>query len=210
MKNETVRLERDLAHTIRRLYERGLVSGVGGNASVRLPSGNQILITPSKYFKGGVAEGDLVRVSLQGKVISKGKPSSELATHLEAYRLRKDVKAVVHGHPPTAVALITAGVSIPVMTPEHAVMVRRLEVVGFAAPGEAGAKAVRSALKSCDVVGILNHGFFSLGNDLHEAASRLEVLEESAKIYLAGQQVGGVSGLGREALREIRERYVHE
>ena len=210
MKEETARLERDLAHTIRRLYERGLVSGVGGNASVLLPSGKQILITPSKYFKGGVAEGDLVRVNLQGKVVSKGNPSSELATHLEAYRLRKDVKAVVHGHPPTAVALITAGVSIPVMTPEHAVMVRRLRVVDFAPPGEAGAKAVRTALKLCDVVGIRNHGFFSLGSDLHEAASRLEVLEESAKIFLAGQQVGGVSGLKRKVLREIREGYMHE
>jgi len=210
MKRETWRIETDLAHTIRRLYERGLVSGVGGNASVLLPSGRHILITPSKYFKGGVAEGDLIRVSVQGKVIGKGKPSSELATHLEVYRMRKDVKAVVHGHPPTAVALITAGVSIPVMTPEHAVMVRRLSVVGFAPPGDAGAKAVRGALKLCDVVGIRNHGFFSLGSDLHEAASRLEVLEESAKIYLAGRQVGGVSGLGRKALREIREGYAHE
>jgi len=210
MKEETTRLERDLAHTIRRLYERGLVSGVGGNASVLVSSGKQILITPSKYFKGGVAEGDLVRVNLQGKVVGKGNPSSELATHLEAYKLRKDVKAVVHGHPPTAVALITAGVSIPVMTPEHAVMVRRLKVVDFAPPGEAGAKAVRTALKLCDVVGIRNHGFFSLGSDLHEAASRLEVLEESAKIFLAGQQVGGVSGLKRKVLREIREGYMHE
>jgi len=210
MKEETARLENDLAHTIRRLYERGLVSGVGGNASVLLPSGKEILITPSKYFKGGVAEGDLVRVNLQGRVVSGGNPSSELATHLEAYRMRKDVEAVVHGHPPTAVALITAGVPIPVMTPEHAVMVRRLKVVDFAPPGEEGAKAVRGALKLCDVVGIRNHGFFSLGGDLHEAASRLEVLEESAKIYLAGQQVGGVSGLGKEALRKIREGYVHE
>jgi len=210
MKQETRKIETDLAHTIRRLYERGLVSGVGGNASVLLPPGRQILITPSKYFKGGVAEGDLVRVSIQGKVFGKGKPSSELATHLEVYRLRKDVKAVVHGHPPTAVALITAGVSIPVMTPEHAVMVQRLSVVDFAPPGEAGAKAVMGALKLCDVVGIRNHGFFSLGSDLHEAASRLEVLEESAKIYLAGQQVGGVSGLGREALGEIRKGYAHE
>ena len=77
-------LERDLAHTIRRLYERGLVSGVGGNASVLLPSKRQILITPAGYFKGGVAEGDLVRVSLEGNVVGKGKPSSELPTHLAA------------------------------------------------------------------------------------------------------------------------------
>src|SRR5580658_4119567 len=166
------RLESDLARTIRRLYERGLVSGVGGNASVILPSKREILITPTGYFKGGVAEGDLLRVSLEGKkekrknVLGKGKPSSELPTHLAAYRVRKDVGAVVHGHPPTAVALITAGVTVPSMTPEHAVMIRRLEVVGFAIPGEAGARAVEDSLKRCDVVGIVNHGFFSLGPDL--------------------------------------------
>jgi L-fuculose-phosphate aldolase len=201
------RLEGDLARSIRRLYERGLVSGVGGNASILLPSKNQILITPAGYFKGGVAEGDLVRVGFDGEVIGKGKPSSELATHLAAYRIRRDVAAVVHGHPPAAVALITAGVTIPIMTPEHAVMVKRLEVVGFAIPGEAGASAVEGALKRCDVVGIRNHGFFSLGKDLHEAVSRLEVLEESAKIYLAGRQVGGVSGLRKEDVKGIRKAY---
>ena len=204
------RLGRDLARTIRRLYERGLVSGVGGNASTLLPSGRQILITPAGYFKGGVAEGNLVRVSLGGKVVGKGRPSSELPTHLAAYRLREDVRAVVHGHPPAAVALLTAGVAMPTMTPEHAVMVRRLEVVGFAAPGEAGARAVAEALRRCDVVGIRNHGFFSLGGDLHEAASRLEVLEESAKIYLVGQQVGGISGLREEDLKKVREAYNRE
>jgi L-fuculose-phosphate aldolase len=204
------RLERDLARTIRRLYERGLVSGVGGNASVLLPSRRQMLITPAGYFKGGVAEGDLVRVSLEGKVVGKGRPSSELPTHLAAYRVRKDVEAVVHGHPPTAVGLVTAGVTLPTMTPEHAVMVRRLEVVGFAVPGEEGARAVEESLKRCDVVGIMNHGFFSLGADLHEAASRVEVLEESAKIYLAGMQAGGVSGLREEDLEKVRGAYGRE
>ena len=205
--DKLLRLERDLAHTIRRLYERRLVSGVGGNASVLLPSGKQLLITPAGYFKGGIAEGDLVRVSLDGKVLGKGRPSSELATHLTAYQVRKDVKAVVHGHPPTAVALVTAGMTIPTMTPEHAVMIERLEVVAFAVPGEAGASAVKESLKRCDVVGIRNHGFFSLGEDLHEAASRLEVLEESAKIYLAGVQVGGVAGLQEEDLERVRAAY---
>jgi len=203
------KLEKDLAHTIRRLYERGLVSGVGGNASVLLQSERQILITPAGYFKGGVAEGDLVRVSLRGEVIGRGRPSSELATHLEAYRQREDVKAVVHGHPPAAVALVTAGVKIPIMTPEHAALVEGLEVVGFALPGEPGARAVRESLRICDVVGIKNHGFFSLGSDLHVAASRLEVIEESAKIYLAGLQVGGISGIRKADAKKIRESYGH-
>jgi L-fuculose-phosphate aldolase len=200
-------IERDLAHTIRRLYERGLVSGVGGNASVLLKSRKQVLITPAGYFKGGVAEGDLVRVSLQGEVFGKGRPSSELATHLEAYRLRRDVRAVVHGHPPTAVALATAGVEIPTMTPEHAALIGNLQVVEFALPGEDGARAVRDVLKQCDVVGIKNHGFFSLGGDLHEAASRLEVIEESAKIYLAGLQVGGIPGISKKDAKKIKQSY---
>jgi L-fuculose-phosphate aldolase len=200
-------LKEELAHTIRRLYERGLVSGVGGNASALLPSGKGLLITPAGYFKGGVARGDIARVDLKGKVIGKGSPSSELATHLAAYRIRSDVRAVVHAHPPSAVGVITSGLSIPVMTPEHAVMVRNMEVVGFAVPGEEGARAVADSLRRCDVVGIRNHGFFSLGKDLHEAASRLEVLEESAKIYLAGKHVGDISALKGEELEKIRETY---
>ena len=199
----------ELARTIRRLYGRGLVSGVGGNASVRLATG-EVLITPAGYFKGGVAEGDIVRVTPQGRVIGKGKPSSELATHLAAYRIREDVKAVVHGHPPVAVALITARQTIPAMTPEHAATIKSLEVVGFATPGAAGAKAVGDSLRRCDLVGIRNHGFFSLGKDLHEAASRLEVLEESARIYIAGRQVGGAMGLRDEEVREIRKAYGRE
>ncbi len=183
---------------------------MGGNASVLLPSRKQVLITPAGYFKGGVAEGDLVRVTIDGRVVGKGKPSSELPTHLAAYRVRKDVKAVVHGHPPTAVALITARTAIPAMTPEHAVMIKKLEVVDFAAPGKAGARAVEESLERCDVIGIRNHGFFSLGRDLHEAASRLEVLEESAKVFLAGQQAGGVSGLRQEDLDKVRRAYARE
>jgi L-fuculose-phosphate aldolase len=208
--DELERLERDLARTIRRLYERGLVSGVGGNASVLVPPKKLVLITPAGYFKGGVAEGGLVKVGLNGGVIGRGKPSSELPTHHAAYRARRDVRAVVHGHPPTAVALITSGVQIPTMTPEYAVMIRRLEVVDFAPPGEAGAKAITKQLGRCDMVGIRNHGFFSLGKDLNEAASKLEVLEESAKICLAGRMVGGASGLDDEEVEDIRKAYPHE
>ena len=93
------------------------------------------------------------------------------------------------------------------MTPEHVVLLRSIEVVDFAPPGEAGVRIVSDSLKRCDLVGIKNHGFFSLGRDLHEAASRLEVIEESAKIYVTARQFGNVHELGQEDLRRIRRGY---
>jgi len=75
---------------------------------------------------------------------------------------------------------------------------------------EAGASAEKEQLKTCDVVGIKNHGYFSLGRDLHEAASRLEVLEESARIFLAGREVGRVSGLREEDAKRVRKAYLRE
>jgi len=200
-------LERDLAHTIRRLYDRGLVSGVGGNASIILPDRNVILITPSGFFKGGVAEGDIVKVSIDGEIKGTGLPSTELATHLTVYRVREDVNAVVHAHPPTAVGLVTVGIQIPIMTPEQAVLIRKTDVVDFVAPGQEGARAIRRSLEHCDLVGIKNHGFFSLGPDLHTAASRLEVIEESAKIFEIALRFGKAEGLNVNDISKIRKQH---
>ena len=85
----------------RRLWTRGLVGGSEGNVSVRL--GALVLATPSGACKGFLAPGDLVVTDLGGQPLSgQGRPSSELRMHLRIYRLRDDVRAVVHAHPPTA------------------------------------------------------------------------------------------------------------
>jgi len=203
--------EEMLAHTIRRLYNRGLVSGVGGNASVILPNRKEIIITPSGYFKGGVEKGDVLRVSIEGKVLQKGRPSSDLPTHLAVYRARHDVDAVVHGHPPIAVAMITSGIDIPAMTPEHSVLIKSIRVIDFAPPGAECAKAISEVLdEETDVIGVKNHGFFALGKDLHDAASKIEVLEETAKIYAAMRQFGRISYLSNNEIERIRKVYEKE
>ncbi|MEM0117851.1 MAG: class II aldolase/adducin family protein [Conexivisphaerales archaeon] len=197
-----------LAHTIRRLYNRGLVSGVGGNASLILPGRKEIIITPSGYFKGGVEKGDVLRVSIDGKLLQKGIPSSDLPTHLVVYRMREDVNAIVHGHPAKAVAMITSDIEIPAMTPEHAVLIKAIKVIDFAAPGRECAEAVQKVLdRETDVIGVKNHGFFAFGKDLHDAASKIEVLEETARIYSSMRQFGRVSPLSKEEVERIRRVY---
>src|SRR5688500_4122438 len=82
-------------------YERHLTSSNDGNISVRADD-NRILITPSGISKGRMHESDLLVLDLDGKVLSAKEnrlPSSEMLMHLEAYKQRSDVRAVLHAHP---------------------------------------------------------------------------------------------------------------
>ena len=105
-------LRQEIVKIGRLLYDRGLIVAGDGNISARL--GEDLLITtPAGACKGMLDADDMVVVDLEGRV--RGgvrRPSSELQMHLAVYRNRADVRAVVHAHPPTAVACTLAGVTM--------------------------------------------------------------------------------------------------
>ena len=87
-----------------RLWQRGYVAANDGNMSVRLEV-DRVLTTPTGVSKGFMTSKMLIVTDMQGKVVQgEGKPSSELKMHLEVYRQRGDINAVVHAHPPVATA----------------------------------------------------------------------------------------------------------
>src|SRR5258705_7034578 len=106
-------IEETLRHTIvsvgRLLYERGLIVAGDGNISARLSDG-LIVTTPSGACKGMLAPEDMVIVDMEGRPRGERRPSTELQLHLSVYQHRPDVRAIVHAHPPTAVACTLAGV----------------------------------------------------------------------------------------------------
>ena len=69
----------------RRSYERAYVAANDGNISCRI-SADTILITPSGVSKGYMTDDMMVKVSLDGRVLTEGKPSSEMKMHLRIYR----------------------------------------------------------------------------------------------------------------------------
>ena len=105
-------LRADIVEVCRRMHARGYVSAMDGNVSARM-GGGRLLATPAGKAKGFLAPEDLVVVDLQGQPVrSGGRPSSEIKLHVAAYRARPDVSAVVHAHPPAAVAHSIAGISL--------------------------------------------------------------------------------------------------
>jgi len=199
-----------LADVMKKLYSRGLISVYGGNASMVLSDDNALLITPSGFNKENLREEDLVKVDFaSGKVLGEGKPSSELRTHLAIYGANKEAKAVVHAHPPTLVGLCTSGFDFGIYTPEQALLVGKPMVINFCM-GEELAESMSALAGTCHAVVVKNHGVFAWGQSLTEAYARIEILEEAAKMVVAGNVIMGglaVSSLSDEQVLDILKNY---
>jgi len=97
----------------RTLHERGLVAAMDGNLSVRLKD-EQILVTPTCVSKGNMRSADMVVVDMEGQRVSgRRNVTSEIGMHLLIYRMRPDIQAIVHAHPPTATGFAAAGIALP-------------------------------------------------------------------------------------------------
>ena len=204
-------LRNEIVRVCHRLYERGLIAGGEGNVSARLDDGN-ILVTPSGASKIDVSESDLVIVSPDGKpVAGSGRASSELGMHLRIYRLRPDVGAVVHAHPPFATAFAVAGEDLmaPVL-PEILVLIGGVPLVPYATPGSpALAAAIEPFLPHHDAFLMANHGATAYGSTLSIAHQRMESLEHAARILFSARALGHIAMLTddeRDLLLQLRRR----
>lgn len=181
----------------RRMYERGYIAALDGNVSVRL-SERRILATPAGAAKGELDPADLVVTDPEGRVLGgSGRPSTELRVHLAAYRLRPDVHAVVHAHPPAAVAHSLAGVSLtPTVIPETVYTLGTIAATDYGTPGTPElAQRMEDALRCHDAVLMERHGTVTLGADLWQAYHRLESLEHTARILYMARTLGPVEPL---------------
>ncbi|MGB9729590.1 MAG: class II aldolase/adducin family protein [Thermoprotei archaeon] len=204
--DEDIKLQ--IVNAMRRLYERELVSAVGGNVSFRVPNRNYIWITPSGLFKGGLQSKDLVKVSLDGNVLEGTyKPSSELPSHLSIYKIRNDVNAVVHAHPPFATGLFTAGYILKNVTPEYVLLIGEPKVIDFVLPGYHTSQVISKTISMSNVIVIKNHGVFCVGNNIEEALARVEVLEEAAKMVVAAKLFNSSLGINDHDAEEIKRIY---
>lgn len=194
-----------MVETCRRLHARDLIGAGEGNVSVRLGA-DRFLVTPSGANKGYLSPADLVVVNGRGEVVDgRGRASTELGMHLAAYGARPDVRAVVHAHPLTAVALTIAGLPPPSdLVPEAAVTLGEIAVAAFATPGTGEVAASLSSLwAGHDVIMLERHGALTLGRTLAEAFDRLETLERVARMALVARLLGSCEPLPQQAIDRV-------
>jgi len=205
-------LRREMIRVGRLVWERGFVAATDGNLSARM-GGNRLLVTASGVSKGFLTDEDLVIIRLDGEPVSsyRGRhshPSTEIAMHLEVYRQRPDVNAVIHAHPPLATAFSIAGVSLArCVIPEVIVSMGAIPTAEYATPGTAEVPAsIRDTIREYDAMILAHHGSLTVGETLWEAYLRLEKVEHTAQITLAAQQLGQVSTLSPQAVEKLAEK----
>lgn len=181
----------------RLMYARGLTASNDGNVSVRI-NRDRVLITPSGMSKGRLSVDDLLVVSLaNGRLIRRAKakalrPSGELAMHLEAYRQRPDIRAVLHAHPPYTVALTVSGRSIRNDLVMEAILgLGEIPVTDLALPiSVENAVVIREPIRAHDAVVLCQHGSLTVGRDLEACLIALERLEAVAQVQWLAEQLG--------------------
>src|SRR5271155_5587609 len=174
------------------MYERGFIVACEGNVSVRLGP-DLILTTPTCMNKGALRPADLVVTDLAGKQISgERKSSSELAMHLLFYRMRPDVHAICHAHPPTATGFAVAGRALDqALLPEVIIGLSQIPLVKYGTPGTPElSAALEPSVPHYDALLLANHGAVTCGPDLLTAFFRMETIEHFAKITLAAEMAG--------------------
>jgi L-fuculose-phosphate aldolase len=195
----------------RLLHQFRMIDGAAGNVSVRLDA-NRILATPSGLAKGFMSPGQLIIVNMQGEKIGPTtpenadlQPTSELAMHLEVYRQRDDLHAVVHAHPPVTVALSVAGISLQrCLVPEAVVELGLVPTAPYSTPSSTeNSDAIRDLIKEHDAIVLAYHGSLTAATDVWSAYERLEYLEYTAKIIFQVQQLGGGPDLPPEQVKKL-------
>ncbi|HEX77178.1 MAG TPA: aldolase [Dehalococcoidia bacterium] len=173
----------------RDLFTRGLVSSHGGNLSIR--QGDQLLITRRSSMLGNLEEQDLLEIGIDKNTRVTPLASTELRVHRAIYE-KTPAQAVVHAHPPHAIALSLTERHIVPTDMEGRNLLPRVPVLGWNTRVSPGclAEAIVEALKEHPVVIIRGHGSFATGQLLEEAYHYTTVLEESCRILCLLRSLG--------------------
>ncbi len=199
-------LRADIVEVGRRLYARGYTASNDGNISARLDD-TRLLMTPKSVCKGFMTPEMMCITDLDGrKLEGERDPSSEMQMHLEVYRQRPDVRAVVHAHPPIATAFAVAGIALDrAVLAEVVTTLGSVPIADYATPSTKELpEAVRKYVKAHDGMLLANHGALTLGADLFSAYYKMETIEHFANISLTARLLGGERLLSREEVMRLQ------
>ena len=188
-----------------RIYRNGMTTTSGGNLSIKDDEGN-IWITPGGTDKGSMTPEDIVCMKPDGTMVGNHRPSVELPFHSSIYRIRPDIKAIVHAHPPALVAFSTVRRIPDVRLTEASYsLCSQIAMAPYAIPGSQvlGDYICEEFKKGANLVMLENHGVVAGGCDMWEAFTRFETLDFTARMQMDSLRFGTPTTLPSARMEEL-------
>lgn len=186
---------------MQRVYDKKLTSMSGGNLSVRDNEGN-IWITPASIDKGSLTRRDIICVRPNGDCEGPHAPSSELPFHRSVYKLRPDLNAVLHAHPPALVAFsVVRRLPELNLTPTVRYMCNNIKMAAYAIPGSQALSAEVGKVfeQGCNIALLENHGVCVGAANMLTAFQQFETLNYAAELEALATRRGEIRPLSETA-----------
>jgi len=179
-------IKKAIIKTGKKLYKKGFTPGMAGNISFR--KDDCILITATSVCLGEMNEKDIISIDYNGNPTEKTtvNPSSESLMHVEIYKKRPEINAVIHTHPVfcTTLAVNKEYKFLPIMA-EPVILLGEVPVAKYRTPSsKALAQEVACHFAENNAVLMSNHGAVVCGLSLKEAFYKTETLEFYSQVYI--------------------------
>ncbi|MDR2860737.1 MAG: class II aldolase/adducin family protein [Elusimicrobiota bacterium] len=201
-----LKLKKEICEISHKMRQNDWVAANDGNISVKIGN-DRFLTTPTGISKGDMEVKMILEINSKGEVLKenkKYKPSSEIAMHLQCYRDRKDINAVVHAHPPFSTAFAAADIPLDSYSLTEAIIsLGAVPIADFALPGtDEVPKSIAKFLPNHDAVLLRSHGALTIGKDLLSAYYKMESLELFAKTSFIARLLGGEKELSIKQIKD--------
>ncbi len=192
-----IRCPEKIVEIMNLIYQKNMTTISGGNLSI-LDENGEIWITPSGVDKGNLHPEDIVRIGGSGEAAGRHSPSIELPFHVQIYKARPDVRAIIHAHPPALIAASLVHKMPPLgISPVFRLKCGKIDVAEYALPGSGllGENIAEKFSQGCSAVILENHGVVAAGQTLDEVFSQFELLNSCADIAIKGASYAALNEL---------------
>jgi L-fuculose-phosphate aldolase len=204
-------LREQVAWACRILAAEGYADLTLGHVSARGPDGD-IWIKRKGIALDEVEPDDVVALEDTDAVLHL-----ETVLHTGVYRVRRDVGAVVHGHPPYATALSATASHLSLLTHDAILFadgVGRLDEPDLIVDDDQGGR-VAASLGQRRAVLLQNHGVVVVGKDVPWAVLTAATLERAARLQSLASTLGDLRPISEELARQLlpvkyRDEFVDE
>ncbi|MEY2993381.1 MAG: hypothetical protein RL357_316 [Pseudomonadota bacterium] len=203
----------DLALCYRLVDHYGWTSVVYNHITLRIPGSDHLLINPFGLRYDEIRASDLVKIDLDGNILSETTWPVNLAgyvIHSTVHRARPDLHCVLHTHEPISQSFCATDAEVIPVTQEGCQFHERVgyhEFEGIVLDGSEGPRIVAALGDRNHTLVLRNHGLLTAGPSPTWAFVRHMAFIRNAEVQMAAMATGRLHPIDPKVMAHTREQF---